>query len=254
MVGDRFNVIDKVKGGGMVRRWQKRLRDASRVDLASLRQYRSEARVLRSQLAELIHVADERLSTASGGLQKPPTADWAWRPEIWRGRLALTGHVAPKSGQAVGKELRLFHDCPRQELVVRQLRNVGSDDLAPYGLRLDVMAFEGSFLSYAVDLPDEVLDELKKTHLIGMAVRAELERPIKIFSRLNIQHGPNTEQIVRELPLHETEVMVEFDLAYTHLNEKRAEGVWVDIIFDTPAMNQINLRDLTFVRRPRAAL
>jgi len=71
---------------------------------------------------------------------------------------------------------------------------------------------------------------------------------------LNIKHGPNVEQIVRELPLGDEQVMVEFDLAYTKVNEKRVERLWVDLIFEGPEMNQIILRDVTFSRRPRAEL
>ena len=47
-----------------------------------------------------------------------------------------------------------------------------------------------------------------------------MEKPLEIFARLNIKHGPNVEQIVRELPLNEEEVMVEFDLAYTRIERK----------------------------------
>ena len=48
--------------------------------------------------------------------------------------------------------------------------------------------------------------------------------------------------------------MVEFDLAYTKVNEKRVERLWVDLIFEGPEMNQIILRDVTLSRRPRAEL
>jgi hypothetical protein len=82
----------------------------------------------------------------------------------------------------------------------------------------------------------------------------ELEKPLEIFARLNIKHGPNTEQIVRELPLNAEEIMVEFDLAYSNLNEKRVERAWIDLIFENPQMSQLVLRDVTFSRRPRAAL
>ena len=63
-----------------------------------------------------------------------------------------------------------------------------------------------------------------------------------------------TEQVVRELPLNEQDVMVEFDLAYSRLNEKRIEKVWLDLIFEAPDMNQVIIRDLTFCRHRRAAL
>jgi hypothetical protein len=33
-----------------------------------------------------------------------------------------------------------------------------------------------------------------------------VEKPLEIFARLNIKHGPNIEQIVRELPMMGEEV------------------------------------------------
>jgi hypothetical protein len=95
---------------------------------------------------------------------------------------------------------------------------------------------------------------LKLRHLIRLDVIVEMEKPLEIFARLNVKHGPNVEQIVRELPLNEEEVMVEFDLAYTKVNEKRIEKLWLDLIFEGPEMNQIILRDVTVSRRPRAEL
>ena len=95
---------------------------------------------------------------------------------------------------------------------------------------------------------------LKLRHLIRVDAIVEMEKPLEIFARLNVKHGPNVEHIVQELPLRAEDVMVEFDLAYTKINEKRVERMWVDLIFEGPEMNQIILRDLTFSRRPRAAL
>ena len=95
---------------------------------------------------------------------------------------------------------------------------------------------------------------MTKIHLLGMNTIVEMEKPLEIFARLNVRHGPNTEQIVRELPLNEEDVTVEFDLAYSKLNEKRVERAWIDLIFEGPEMNQVTLRDVTFSRRPRAAL
>ena len=95
---------------------------------------------------------------------------------------------------------------------------------------------------------------LMRAHIDRLIHTADERLALEIFARLNIKHGPNTEQIVRELPLHEEDIVVEFDLAYSNLNEKRVEKVWVDLIFEGPEMNQVILRDLTFSRRPRAAL
>ena len=82
----------------------------------------------------------------------------------------------------------------------------------------------------------------------------EVEKSIEIFARLNIKHGPNTEQLMLELPLGESEVMVEFDLGYSDINEKRVERMWLDLIFESPEMNQVTIRDLTFCRYPRAEI
>ncbi|MEM9552609.1 MAG: DUF6478 family protein, partial [Pseudomonadota bacterium] len=148
----------------------------------------------------------------------------------------------------------VFHDCKISELTLRQLRNARAEDLAPYGLRMDVFKFDGSFLSLVVDLPEVALRGLTRSHLIRMGTIIELEKPLEIFARLNIKHGPNTEQIVRELDLQQPEVAVEFDLAYTKMNEKRIERAWLDLIFEGPDMNQVILRDLTFARLPRAGI
>lgn len=80
----------------------------------------------------------------------------------------------------------------------------------------------------------------------------EMEKPIEVFARLNIKHGPNTEQLVLELPTETSDVMVEFDLGYSELNEKRLERMWLDLIFEGPEMNQVTIRDMTFCRYPRA--
>ena len=126
--------------------------------------------------------------------------------------------------------------------------------MAPDGLRMDVFTFDGSFLSLVIDFPEASLSGLKRKHLIRLEPIIELEKPLEIFARLNIKHGPNTEQLVLELPLGQEDVMVEFDLGYSDINEKRVERIWLDLIFEGPEMNQITMRDITFCRYPRAEL
>lgn len=222
-----------------------------------LREQRNRARTLRSHLDRLIHVADGRLAlpaVGSSSFPRPHGWDWAWRPELWRGPLPVPGLSSVQTRSMLGDEVTLFHDCDFSELTLRQLRNSREADLAPFGLRMDVFKFDGSFLSLVVDLPPEAGKGLTRQHLIRVNTIIETEKPIEIFARLNIRHGPNTEQIVRELPLHEKDVMVEFDLAYSRLNEKRIERVWLDLIFEAPEMNQVIIRDLTICRLRRAAL
>ena len=225
------------------------------MSLSHLRSERAQARKLRYHLNELISVADNRLALpmiGSNAFSKPHGTDWAWRPSIWREPLAVPGRSSVLSKAKLGEELTLFHDCQQSELTLRQVRNTREADLAPFGLRMDVFNFDGSFLSLVLDLPSDAVAGLQRRHLIRMDTIVEMEKPLEIFVRLNIKHGPNTEQIVRELPLHEEEIMVEFDLGYSNLNEKRIDGGWIDIIFENPQMSQVTLRDLTLSRRPRA--
>jgi hypothetical protein len=237
--------------------WSRAANKAGSTDLTTLRRQRTEAQLLRHNLDELTHQADNRLALpriGSMSFPKPAGTDWSWRPQLWRGALPFKGLSAVESKTRLGDEVTIFHDCHISELSLRQLRNSREADLAPYGLRMDVFRFDGSFLSLVLNLPDSSCDGLLRSHLVRMEVIVEVEKPLEIFARLNIRHGPNTEQIVRELPLNDDKVMVEFDLAYTKLNEKRVESMWVDLIFEGPEMNQVTLRDVTFSRNPRADL
>ena len=257
MAGEKQGRMERVVSRTALRRWSRLAAGALETDLPELRQQRASARRLKLHLDELIHVADSRLALPAIGNQtfpRPADADWAWRPELWCGPLAEPGMSSVQTKSMLGREVTLFHDCAQSEITLRQLRNMREADLAAYGLRLDVFRFDGSYLSLAVDLPPEASVDLRRKHLIRVDTIVEMEKRLEIFARLNIKHGPNTEQVVRELPLHEEEIRVEFDLAYTKLNEKRVEKMWLDLIFEGPQMNEVILRDLTFSRRKRAEL
>jgi len=257
MIEFRSVLLDWMTYRRGLRRWARAARNAPRMSLAQLRTERKRARSLLFCLHEFMKVADSRLALpveGSNAFPRPHGTDWSWRPRLWREVLERPGVSSAQSKSRMGDEVTLFHDCERSELTLRQLRNTRAADLAPYGLRMDVLAFDGSFLSLVVDLPREAVAGLRRNHLVRMDTIVEMEKPLEIFARLNIRHGPNTEQIVRELPLDHDEIMVEFDLAYSKLNEKRIERAWIDLIFENPQMSQVIVRDLTFSRRPRAAL
>lgn len=250
-------IFDRLHHARALRRWRRVARLADGAPLTDLRAQRNAARQLRTQLDKLLHVADGRLAlpkVGSSAFPRPHGTDWAWRPELWRGPLPVPGISSVPTRSKLGGEVTLFHDCAHAEMTLRQLRNTREADLAPFGLCMDVFSFDGSFLSLVVDLPQDAADGLTREHLVRVETIIELETPIEIFARLNIRNGPNTEQIVRELPLHEPEVVVEFDLAYAKMNEKRIERMWLDLIFEAPEMNQVILRDLTFARHRRAPL
>lgn len=250
-------LLDRFLGARMLRRWRNVALGAEQAALPQLRVQRNEARKLRLHLDRLIHVAEGRLALPEIGssyFARPHGTDWSWRPELWRGPLPSPGLSSVPSKSNLGNEVTLFHDCDFSELTLRQLRNTREQDLAPFGLRMDVFKFDGSFLSLVIDLPEQATIGMTQQHLLRVNITIETEKPLEIFCRLNIKHGPNTEQIVQELPLNQKEVMVEFDLAYSRLNEKRIELAWLDLIFEAPEFNQVILRDVTFVRQLRAAI
>lgn len=257
MAGRLRRWIESVLHRRSVRRWARAGDQVKAVDLATLSRWRGQARGLRRRLDVVIHEADHRLALpviGSNVVRKPIGSDWWWRPMLWRGPIAVPGLASVPGKTTICDGTTVFHDCRRSELTIRQIRNTREEDIAPFGFRMDVFRFDGSFLSLVLDLPEEAARGLKLRHLIRMDVLVQMEKPLEIFARLNIKHGPNVEQIVRELPLNQEEVMVEFDLTYSKINEKRVERLWVDLIFEGPEINQVILRDLTFSRRPRAEL
>lgn len=212
---------------------------------------------MRTPLQELTYIADTRLALpriGSNTFARPPGTDWSWRPQVWRGALPERGAAPALNKMKLGPDITVFHDCGTSEISLRQIRNTRDQDLAPFGVTLEVFGFDGSFLSLVLDLPEGVCTDLKKRHLIRLAATVDREYPIRIFARLNVKHGPNTEQILLTLPDDRAETEVEFDLAYSQLNEKRAERMWIDLMFENPRMNKITLRDLNICRYPRAEM
>lgn len=256
MTGRFTHFIGRLSQHGAVKTWARAAAVADRIELDDLKSLRTRARQVRREIDRVMQVAERRLvqAEASSQLVRPLHSDWVWRPDLWSVPVSPNGQAAVESRCSFGADATLFHDCRDSELSIRQVRNTREQDTAPFGVRLDVFRFDGSFLSLVIDLPPDAVRGLKLRHLIRMDCTVELEQPIEIFARLNVQHGPNTEQLVRELPLHQSEHWVEFDLAYTRMNEKRVERAWIDVIFEGPQMNQIILRDMTFSRRPRAEI
>lgn len=257
-MASRFDrLIERMMHRRFLRRWKRAADHAPDADLEDLRRWRWQARAERNQIDRLLHEAEHRLALpliGSNVIRKPWGTDWAWRPDPWRGPIATPGMAAAPDRCEIAPGLTIFHDCRRSELSYLQLRNDRAADVAPYGLRMDVFRFDGTYLSLALDLPESACLGLRATHLIRVDLIAQTEKPLEMFARLNVKHGPNVEQVVRELPLREAEVMAEFDLAYTRIDDRRIERMWLDLIFEGPEMNEIILRDVTLTRRPRAEL
>ena len=257
MAGSLSKFFETLNQRRAVKRWRTEADLASSRNLAALRRVLNQAWSLRRHLDRVIFTAETRLALPMVGgnvIRRQMGTDWAWRPDLWLGPISTKGYAAIATKTALCHGTTLFHDCKRSELTARQIRNTREADIAPFGFRLDVFRFDGSFLSLVLDLPPEAAANLRQRHIMRVDMIVEMEKPLEIFARLNIKHGPNVEQIVREMPLNAQEVMVEFDLGYSKMNEKRVEKLWIDLIFEGPEMNQIILRDVTLTRRPRAEL
>lgn len=236
-------------------RWAGLREAAAELEAFDLRSLRGEARMLRRRIDRVIHAAEQRLSfpLLSSGLPRAPLGtDWAWRADAWRGPLSSPGAVALDKRTQISEDLSLYHDCSLGEIVVRQVRNGSDHDRAPFGLAIEVFGFQGSFLSLATNLPEAAVTGLKTRHLIRVDAVIEADRPLKAFVRLNVKHGPNTAQLVQELPSGPREKLVEFDLAYAKIDEARIERAWLDLIFNDAAYTRVTLRDVVVSRRPRA--
>ena len=240
-----------------LRRWEAVANVVSHEHLSRLRSHAEQAWALRKYLDRVIHQAEYRLALPTMGthvIRRPIGTDWAWRPDLWLGPISKTGHAEVANRTTICERIALFHDSKSPALTVRQVRNTEEKDIAPFGFCLDVFQFDGSFLSLAVDLPQQAIQGLSQRHIFRVDMVVDVEKPLAIFARLNIKHGPNVEAILREFPLSHAETMVEFDLGYSKINEKRIEKAWLDLIFDGSEMNQVILRDVTLTRRPRAQL
>jgi hypothetical protein len=177
----------------------------------------------------------------------PPHCDWTWRPSLWAGPSTPRAWAATGSPTALAGDIILFHDCPLGEIAARQTRGHAPS----FALALDVYAFRGSYLSLAIALPPPALAGLRRRHVIRIDVRLRAERPATVYARLNVQRGVAPATIVRELPRAEA-AFVDFDLAFLRTDVSRAERLWIDLIFDSPAANALLLEDVLLSRTPRA--
>lgn len=186
------------------------------------------------------------------GMERPWGCDWAWRPGTWGGPVTSLAPERVGIRADIGEGVTLFHDCARPEITIAQLDNGGAFGAAPRGLSIGVAGFDGSFLSLVTDLPQAALDGLRRDHLLRITARVELAHPTPTYFRLNLMHGGHTEQLLRQVDMETGTHVVDFDLVLTRIDEDRLERAWVDLIFPDPSRNRLVLRDVTFLRHPRA--
>lgn len=224
-----------------------------------IRNLTDEALALRASLNRFLMRGDRKASVSRAALdllQLPGGTDWRWRPGFMAGQITPRGIAAPDPGTRLGDRAAVWHDCPEPSITLQQVQNPRATDLSPFGMRLEVFSFRGSFLSLSIDLPTEALDNLTCSHILRLDTTLLLERPVSIFARLNIGHGPNVDELLQHMGDMEAgqhnQKVIEFDLAYIEMNEKRLEKVWLDLIFEAPQMCAVEIRELFLSRHLRA--
>lgn len=234
--------------------WRRAMARARNVDLISLKRLRADAKSAQRAIDAVLEVADARLAaplTSGNRLPRPAMSDWVWRPALWRKPVTPAGYAMARKLTVLDAETSLHHDCASSEISVRQRRNRGEADLAPFGLDIDVFGFDGGFLSLSVRLPDDALAGMTSRHIVRLEADIREERPVKILARINLQSDPNVARVVHQMAGERLRI-VEFDLGHCGLDDRRPGKAWIDLFFEHPQMNCVTLHDLTVSRRPRA--
>lgn len=250
-------VLDRLANRRAGKFWTNLARKSDGMDLETLNELRSNAQGFKRKVNQFLNKADSRLALprlGSNAMNRPAGSDWVWRPELWRGPVEPGGFAAPRRHINFGRQAELYHDCKLREITIRQQRNSRRSDLAPFGVSLDVLGFAGSYLSLVINLPEDAVKGLSRRHILRVDALAEYDRPCTIHTRLNIQHGPNKEEIAVELERSERISFAEFDLGFMNVNEKRVEKLWCEFFFEAPEMNRVVFRDMIISRRPRAEI
>ncbi len=191
-------------------------------------------------------------------LPVPRGTEWGWRCDVLSAPLPKPELIAPGSGMPLQTGLAIWHDGNADALCVRQIAAAPAGDQPPFALKTDIDGFSGSFLSFSQDLPPEALRDLTRSHIIRLYLALSSDASVVCYARLNIGHGPNTEQMLHRLAEPHPEPpgpqVVEFDLAYTNMSEKRLNKIWLDLIFEAPVINEITLHDMVMSRHFRAEM
>ncbi len=236
--------LDDLAQRRTLERWERLSEAASGLDAADLRALGAMATGMRARLDRVIARAMALPAAPARALPAPEDAAWSWRPEPFAAGMEPAGLAGVASGTALGPDLRVFHDCPLAQISVRWSREAG--------LGLDILDFEGSFVSLMFDLPAG--STCTSEDMVRVDLRLETESPTPVFARLNLRQGPSVHRLVRLLDMRHAVARAEFDLAATALGAAGADQVWLDLMPERPALNRLDLGDLIVSRRRRAAL
>ena len=117
--------------------------------MALTRFYLENVISLRSRAADLPHSLDtaimhadrrtDQLRQGKTQMEMPDDADWVWRPDVFSTRLGQMSSVVNSACHGVGTSIAVHQNDNDPELIVRQFKNMGVDDLAPLAFLLKPM-------------------------------------------------------------------------------------------------------------------
>lgn len=187
------------------------------------------------------------MRTAAGSLaglapDRRRPVHWSWRP-LPAGPIPDTGPGPLLSGAAPCPGIEIFHDADEAD---------GSLRVGPDGLELSISAFDGSYLSIAIELPSPSLALLTDARLFEAALTVRQAPARAAWLRLNLGDGPRTLRSVSALGAdREREgCHATIDLAaFAHSGSPRR--AWVEIIFDCAGKAAIAIPEAVFWLAPR---
>ena len=71
-----------------------------------------------------------QLSQGKTQMKMPDDGDWGWRPDVFATWLGQMSSVVKSARHDVGRSIEVHHNDIDPELIVRQFKNMGIDDLA----------------------------------------------------------------------------------------------------------------------------
>lgn len=218
---------------------------------------RASARRLRSQLAGFDALASSRLARPAIGSQTvlaPAGTNWSCRPSLWSTPLVVPAAVATSTETRLDPSSVLFLPSRTAEVTWRQYRSTRPESLAPFGLVIETFAFDGDYLSLALDFPPPSLAGLTEKSLVHLGLDFSSEYPVRAAMQLNLRDGPNVYSL-RQNGIDPAEPdLIGFDLLAEIPPSTTIDHVWLDIILERPEMNRFDLRDVVFLRRNRAEI
>ncbi len=182
------------------------------------------------------------------GFHVPPKTQWGFTPSLQSGitQGGVPGNIL--TGTVLGPHVTLHHGGDGAQFSIEQTDDYGT------GLVFDFADFSSDFFSLAFEIPQDGVKDLGRQDLVRFALRTQTSEPFEAYARLNLCHGPNTEQIVRPINIGAGESFAEFDIFYTDYEQKRAANAWIDLIINDPAHKRITLEHVIILRRVRASL